>query len=118
MNMPVEIKVHDLALTDPEEAEIREKAEGLERFHPRIVRIRVTVVGPGGHHRGGIHKARIDVAVPGLEIVINRQSGYSVREAVREAFDAAGRRLEDHVRRVRGDVKRHHDTPEASASDR
>jgi len=111
MQMPIEIKSQGLELTDVQEAQIREQAEKLERFYERIIRVRVTLEGPGRHHRSGSHRARIDLTVPGSEIMINRQSGRNVREALREAFQAAGRCLEDHVRRSRGYVKHH---PEVS----
>jgi ribosomal subunit interface protein len=111
MQMPIEIKSHGLELTDAQEAQIREQAGRLERFYERIIRVRVTLEGPGRHHRTGSHRARIDLTVPGSEIVISRQCGQNVREALREAFHAAGRCLEDRVRRTRGFVKLH---PEVS----
>ncbi|HLF95410.1 MAG TPA: HPF/RaiA family ribosome-associated protein [Planctomycetota bacterium] len=107
MQMPVEIRARGLTLTEDESARIRERAAKLERFYDRIVRVRVTVEGPGRHHRTGDHRVRMDVTVPGAEIVINRQSGKTVEEALREAFEAAGRRIEDHVRVSRGLVKQH-----------
>jgi ribosomal subunit interface protein len=116
MQMPVEIKAHGLTITDAQAAEIHEKVEKLERFYERIVRVRVTVEGPGGHHRAGSHKARIDLIVPGSEIVINRQSGKDVREALHEAFHAAGRCLEDYVRKVRGYVKHHPESLKAKVA--
>lgn len=111
MQMPIEVKARGLEITDFLEAEIQERAARLERFYERIVRVRVTVEGPGRHHRAGNHRVRIDLTVPGSEIVINRQAGETVGEALREAFDAAGRRLEDHVRKTRGYVKRHAELP-------
>ena len=39
--------------------------------------------------------------------MISRQSGVGLAETVRDAFDAADRRLEDHVRKSRGYVKSH-----------
>ena len=107
MQKPVEIKAHGLTLTDDQAAGIREKAEKLEKFYERITRVRVTLEGPGAHHRAGSHKARVDVTVPGSEIIINRKSGKDALEALHEAFHAAGRCLEDHVRKSRGYVKHH-----------
>jgi hypothetical protein len=45
--------------------------------------------------------------VPGAEIAIDHQKHEDARVAVRHAFDAAQRRLEDEVRVQRGDVKLH-----------
>jgi ribosome-associated translation inhibitor RaiA len=87
--------------------EIHERADRLEQFYRRIMRCRVTVEGPGRHHRQGTCRVRIELTVPGSRILVNRQSGENAAEAVREAFDAATRRVEDYVRRTRGFVKRH-----------
>jgi cold shock CspA family protein len=45
--------------------------------------------------------------------MITRQSGKDLQEALREAFQAAGRCLEDHVRKSRGYVKQHADSQKA-----
>ncbi len=62
--------------------------------------------------RGGFHQLRIHLTVPGGEIIVNRDpSEHHAHEdvyvAIRDAFDAARRQLEDHVRRMRGDTKAH-----------
>jgi hypothetical protein len=60
------------------------------------------------HHRlGGPFKVRIDLRTPQAEISINKQQAADLPVAIREAFDAARRRLEDHLRELRGDVKSH-----------
>jgi ribosome-associated translation inhibitor RaiA len=41
----------------------------------------------------------IDMTVPGSEIVVNRVANEDVYVAVRDAFDAAKRQLEDHARK-------------------
>ena len=61
---------------------------------------------------------RIDITLPGGEVVVNREppqhAAYKdVRVAIRDAFDAAVRQLEDFVRKQRVDVKRHEPTPHA-----
>lgn len=50
---------------------------------------------------------RIDLKVPGAEIAVDHQHDEEVRVAVRDAFDAARRKLEDQLRKQRGDVKLH-----------
>jgi ribosomal subunit interface protein len=96
------------------ESRIRQRAEKLERYHDRITACRVVVDAPHRRHtKGERYTVRVDLTVPGHEIVVNRDSGgdrahEDVYAAVRDAFDAAGRQLEDTVRIARGDVK-HHD---------
>jgi cold shock CspA family protein len=50
---------------------------------------------------------RIDLKVPGGEIVVNHDHHQDVYVALRDAFAAARRRLEDVLRRTRGEVKAH-----------
>ena len=107
MRLPLEIVARQTALSESAAEEIRDRAEKLDQFYGRIMRCRVTVEGPGPHHRQGTYSARISLTVPGSEIQVNRQRGASVAEAVAEAFAAADRRVEDYVRRTRGFVKKH-----------
>jgi cold shock CspA family protein len=75
---------------------------------------RVVVEAPVRHHRkGGPYKVRIDLTVPGDELVINRQADEDLYVAIRDAFHAARRRLEDYARRQRGAVKVHEPFPHA-----
>ncbi len=87
------------------DARIRERAARLERFHDRIGGCHVTVQAPHQHHhKGQLYEVRLRVHVAGAEIVIDREGSQDhahedVYVAVRDAFDAAERKLEDHVRR-------------------
>ena len=110
---PVHIRARGLKLPEEVEDQILERTGKLERFYARITGCRVTVEGPGRHHRRGPCEVTIDLAVPGKEIVISHQSGIGLAETVRDAFDAADRRLEDHVRKSRGYVKSHAPAMEA-----
>jgi hypothetical protein len=73
----------------------------------------VVVALPHRHHRSGrLWSIRVDVVVPGADIVVNRDhpldhAHEDVHVALRDAFLAARRQLEDHARRRRGAVKRH-----------
>jgi len=63
---------------------------------------------PHKHHQQGKQfNVRIDIGVPGSEIVVNRDHAEDVYVALRDAFDAAKRQLEDYARKMRGDVKTH-----------
>ncbi|MGE0821885.1 MAG: HPF/RaiA family ribosome-associated protein [Candidatus Binatia bacterium] len=113
MELPLEITSHDFALTPAIEADIRERAVKLDSYYERIMRCRVTIEAPvGHHHRGGPFKVTIDLTVPGGELVVNRQQNEDLLVAIRDSFDAMRRRLEDYVRQHRGDVKVHESQPQ------
>lgn len=111
--LPLQITFRGLPPSDAIESKIRERASHLEVFCDRIMRCHVVVETPHRHHRKGyLYNVRIDLTVPGEEIAINRVPGAKsaqrdVYVAIRDAFDAARRKLEEHTRRVRGDVKSH-----------
>jgi ribosomal subunit interface protein len=113
MPFPLEISFRNMDPSAAVEARIREKAAKLERFHDRIVNCTVVVEAPHRHHhKGKLYSVRIDVSVPGADLVVDRakpldHSHEDVYVAVRDAFNAAARRLEDHTRRMRGHVKNH-----------
>jgi ribosome-associated translation inhibitor RaiA len=109
MQVPLQITVHNTELDQPGRALIQEYAERLERFYDRVTGCRVTVDVPQRHQSGApVHYVvRVDVTVPGDEIVVTRQSSSTVQEAIQSAFDAAGRQVQDYARRRRGAVKRH-----------
>jgi len=87
---------------------IRGKVEKLEEFFKHITSCRVVVEVPHKHHHQGKQfNVRIDIGVPGSEIVVNRDHAEDIYVALRDAFDAAKRQLEDYARKIRGDVKTH-----------
>ncbi len=107
VNLPFELRQKNVTLPPALAREIQERAEKFEHFFDRITRCRVTVEGPGHHHRQGEIQVTIDLAIPGTELVVHKKAASNLEAALREAFDAAGRRLEDHVRKMRGFVKSH-----------
>ncbi|MBV8273248.1 MAG: ribosome-associated translation inhibitor RaiA [Cupriavidus sp.] len=108
MHLPLQIDFHEVEHSDAMEAVIREKVEKLGRFASHIMSCRVTVGFVQRHqHRGKLFNVRIDLTLPGTEIVVNRDQPEEIYVAIRDAFDHAARKLEDHVRKMRGDVKTH-----------
>jgi cold shock CspA family protein/ribosome-associated translation inhibitor RaiA len=117
LQIPLDITAHHFTLDGALESQIRERAEGLEKFYPRLIRCHVTIEGPGNHHRsGGPIDVRVDLSVPGKELVVTRQSGEDVAIVVRDAFDAARRQLQDFAQLQRRDIKNHEGPPEGSIS--
>ena len=108
MQIPLQITIRGFEHSDALETHIREKADKLDEFFDRIMSCRVVVEVPHKHHHQGKQfNVRIDIGVPGSEIVVNRDHAEDVYVALRDAFDAAKRQLEDYARKIRGDVKTH-----------
>ncbi|HCU23946.1 MAG TPA: 30S ribosomal protein S30 [Deltaproteobacteria bacterium] len=113
MQVPVQVIFRNMKPSEAIEAEIRDRTAKLEHFFSRIVSCRITMEAPHHHHRQGkLFHVRIDLKIPGVEIVINRDPGKNHAHedpyvAVRDAFDAAKRRLEDYIRRHYTQNKEH-----------
>jgi len=112
------------------EDEILARLHALEAYCGQIMGCRVLLEPVQRHHeKGNRYHVRIDLTVPGDEIVITHEASLHktaqdveaakltkaaesdperkhVRVAIREAFDLARRRLQDYARRRRGAVKR------------
>ena len=108
----MKITFHGLRQSDSLAAWIREWAAKLDSVYPRIQRCDVAVEAP--HSRQGpAYRVRIDLTVPGNELVVSRDPGPDGAHrdpyvAVRDSFRAARRQLEDHVRKnFRGEQKAH-----------
>jgi ribosomal subunit interface protein len=124
VTIPLEITFHNIEQSDAIEARIHEKAKRLERFHDRIVNARVVVErATARHHKGDTYEVRLDISVPGGEIVVDRNPGdryahEDVYVALRDAFNAATRQLEDHVRKASGHQVKEHLEPHQGTVER
>ena len=113
MPVPVQITYHHMEPSETVKSMIHEKAAKLERFYDRIVSCQVVIEAPNKAHRfGSQYQVRITMTVPGGEIVVNRDPAESAEFkdltlALRDAFDAARRQIEDYARRRQGEVKNH-----------
>ncbi|HEU0283169.1 MAG TPA: ribosome-associated translation inhibitor RaiA [Gallionella sp.] len=108
MQTPLQITIRDVDHSEALEARIRGKVKKLEEFSKHITSCRVVVEVPHKHHHQGKQfNVRIDIGVPGSEIAVNRDHAEDVYVALRDAFDAAKRQLEDYARKLRGDIKTH-----------
>lgn len=118
MKLPLQVTFRDMAPLPSLEGEIRQRAAKLEQFIPDLLSCHVVVEASANrHHQGHVYAVKIDVRVPGDEIFAGeRQAHEQIEIAVREAFDAMTRRLEDYVRRRRGQVKHHEPSPRVAAT--
>ena len=113
MQVPLQIRFHNLEPSDAVESNVRKHAERLERYCDTIVSCRVTIEAPHKHHhRGNIYQVTVDVRTPGDESVASRtppdhHAHEDVYVAIRDAFEAVQRQLQEHLLRQRGKVKTH-----------
>jgi ribosomal subunit interface protein len=102
MEIPLQISLHGIGQSDALYNAIRERAQKLERYHEHIISCRVVLELGARHKRQGRQfSARIDLKVPGGEIAVTKEHGEDIQVALRDAFDAARRRLEDYAREKR-----------------
>lgn len=112
--MLFEISVRDVELSEKDRAVIHAMAERLTDFYDRVTSCRVAVeVLHRRMHEPVEYHVRVDVTVPGSELLISRQAGEDLLSATQQAFEAARRRLQDHARVRRGSVKTHAEAPYA-----
>ncbi len=108
MQIPLQITTRGIDHSDALETHIRDRVDKLDKFFDRIMSCRVVAEVPHKHHHQGKHfTVRLDIGVPGSEIVVNRDHAEDIYVALRDAFDAAQRQLEDYARKMRGDIKTH-----------
>jgi cold shock CspA family protein/ribosome-associated translation inhibitor RaiA len=117
------------------DADIHARIGKLETFYDSIIGCRVLIELAERHHEtGNRFHVRIDLTVPGEEIVVAHDGNLHAAArnlhqsratkadetdperkhalvAIREAFDLARRQLQDYVRRQRGAVKAHASPP-------
>lgn len=131
MLVPPTITFRHLRANAAIDQDIRTRLDALERYCPTLIGARV-LIEPLERHQRGPHRfhVRIDLTVPDGEIAIAHEASArpaaraagarSLRKqdetepehkdlelAIHDAFRAARRRLQDYLRRRRGQVKRH-----------
>lgn len=129
MELPVQVTFRNVDASAAVESRIREEAAKLESFFDRIISCRVVVEATKHHlNHGKIYSIRIDLTVPGDEIVVNfepslHNSAKKIGEergakslevedvykdiyvAIRDSFKTARRQLQEYVERQRPDVR-------------
>lgn len=133
------IAFHGMQASEALTADILGRLDKLEIYAPRLIGSRVIVeFGGRRHHAGNRFRVTINLDMPGETIVVRphaslrpaaRAAGTPAwrkqdeidpdrrhaKVAVREAFEAARRQLQDYVRKQRGSVKTHAPKPRARA---
>jgi len=121
MNNPgtplVEIAFRNIDHSPAVEDRVRAEIGKLGQFHDHIIACRVVVEAQHRHqHKGHLYHVRIDLTVPSAELVVSRepdahQAHQDIYVAVRDAFAAMRRQLQDFARKQRGNVKFHERPP-------
>lgn len=117
MLIPLQITYRRVEESEALSALVRARASKLERFYEHVTGCRVLIEQPHHHRHSGEHfHVRIDLTVPGGELVVERAPSERSRNedayvAVTDAFRAARRELQDYVRKRRGHTKTHESTP-------
>jgi cold shock CspA family protein/ribosome-associated translation inhibitor RaiA len=140
MQLPIQITFRNMDSSPAVEARVREEVEKLSEFYDSIMGCRVMVEIPHQHRQQGKRfHIRIDLTVPGGEIVVKHEPSLHVSiqrtgtekrmkeqeiaaphkdiyVAIRDVFKAARRRLQDYARKQNGAVKPHEPAPRAHVS--
>ena len=140
MKSELQITYRNMKPSTEVEKWIRAEAAKLDTLYSRVMGCRVAIEVPHRHHwKGSPYHIRIDLTVPHGEIVVKREPSLNararhlgegkikkqsevkiphkkLRQAINDAFKAAGRRLQDYARRQRGDIKSSTLLPEARVS--
>jgi ribosomal subunit interface protein len=114
MQTPLQITFRDSS--DPTgaiHAKINEYIEKIEKFHSNIIGCQVVVEAPHhNHHKGNLYQVRVNLSIPGHKFVASSESKHNhehedVYLAVRDAFEAIARQLDEFRHIQRGNVKVH-----------
>lgn len=123
MKIPMQITFHGLPHSQEIESKVTEAAEKLHRIYAEIVSCRVVVdFANRRHKKGNIYRIHVDLSVPGTELNVGRESGdkdthKDVLVAIRDAFNAMERQLQEYAKERRGEVKRGGPAPHGRVSE-
>jgi len=107
MTIPVHIVYRDVERTDAIDAYIRKHVDKLSTHGSRTLSCHVALEAPHRHKQHGRHyRVRIDLTVPGSEIIVDRnpdagREHEDAYAAIDDAFAHALRRLGEHAGRTR-----------------
>lgn len=92
----------------PLQIRFRDKTDKLATLFEPTMSCRVVIVMPHQHkHQCRFFSVRIDIGVPGREIVVNCDQHEDVYVALRDGFETAKRQLTAYAHRLHGDTQSH-----------
>ena len=114
MQVPLQITFRNMESSEAVETDVRRRVDKMNRHHAEMISCHVVVEAPLQHQRkGGLFKVRIDMSCPEGKLEINRepssrhQAHEDIYVALRDAFNAADRKLDKYTCRRKGQVKAH-----------
>src|SRR5258707_8995766 len=114
METPVEIEFQGMQGTPANRESVLAHVAKLEDRFGRITACRVVVRAPTAHHQTGApYDVHVRLALPdGREVNVGGRRTLDERDAdlpfaINQSFKRAQRALQDHIRRMRGEVKSH-----------
>lgn len=135
MTLPLQITYRNMQPSPAVTERVQAEAAKLDRFYSRITSCRIMIEAPHRHHKWGeLFHIRVELGVPGADLVIKHEPSprpartedapgklakrlepeprhRDIYVAIHDTFKDVRRRLEDHVRKMRGDVKMHTRVP-------
>ena len=113
MSIPLEILFHGMERSEAAEARIRDKFDRLHQHFNRITHARVVVETPRRHTPAAkVFQVKIEIGLPGQKPLIIRhdppaeQTRTDIAIAIRDAFAAAQRRLDEMAAKIKHPAKR------------
>jgi ribosomal subunit interface protein len=111
MESPVQVTFRDISPSPALSAHVEKRIAKLDTFFGRIVKCHVVVEAPHRHSKHGKRfRVRIDLMVPGKELVVSKNPDDAKEDAyaaIDDAFGDAERVLEDFARVHQVDTKTH-----------
>lgn len=106
MTLALHIAFRNMDASATAESLVRQRADELEQYCDRISACRVVLdCVHRQNHAGRLYRVHVDLTVPGGTIVVNRGGDNNhvhddLQVAIRDAFEAARRQLQDRMRRL------------------
>lgn len=108
MKQELNIQFHGMEASEAVETKAREFVAKLDAMAPDLMACRVNIDLEQKHKtQGRPYGVRIDLTLPGHELVVNKVQDEDVYVALRDAFDNMKRQLDEVVRKRRGQEKQH-----------
>lgn len=98
--MDLRISFQNIGHSDAMELAVREKTEKLQSRFQRIHSC-AAVIGLDNAHGEKLFFVRLDLTIPGKEIAVSSVKHPDANLALRDAFEAAGKRLESEIEKTR-----------------
>lgn len=109
--MQAQITTRGMPSSPALEAEIQKRVDKLISYFDNIIKCSIVFELIQKHkHQGKLYNVRINVSVPGKELAATYKYDEDIYVAIRDAFHALTKQLEEHAEKRHGQVKLHDET--------